>query len=179
MVLAPQFIMGRNSVLADALPLPSQVQGSKWMLKMVVFEELRRLWLVMIDFFATSASRRCTLYFSPFRDPQALGTDALLHSWDHLQVYAFPPWALILHVIHKLRSSTDVLMTLIVPYWPQRPWFLDLLDLAVDCLLALPMCPDLLRQLHFHRRHLGLCRLSLHAWRLSSTLPELPGSPPL
>ena len=49
---------------------------------------------------------------------QALGTDARLHSWDHLQVYAFPPWALIPQVTHKLCSSEGVLMTLIAPYWP-------------------------------------------------------------
>ena len=178
-VLAPQFIRGRNNVLTDALSRPNQVQGSEWMLKMEVFEELRRRWPVMIDLFATSVSRLCSLYFSPFQDPQALGTDALLHSWDRLQIYAFPPWVLIPQVLRKLRSSKDVLMTLIAPYWPQRPWFPDLLDLAVDRPVALPMCPDLLRQPHFHRRHLGLRRLSLLAWRLSSALPGLLSSPKL
>ena len=96
--------MGRNSVITDALSCPNKVQAAEWMLKVEVFEELRRRWPVMIDLFATSANRRCSLYFSPFRDPQALGTDALLHSWDHLQVHAFSPWALIPQVFHKLRS---------------------------------------------------------------------------
>ena len=68
-------------------------------------------------------------------------------------------------------------MTLVAPYWSQRPWFPDLLDLAVDRLVALPICPDLLRQPHFHRRHLGIRRLSLHAWRHSSDLSGLRDSP--
>ena len=101
-ILTPQFIMGRNNVLADALSRPNQIQDLEWTLKMVVFFELWKQWPVMVDLFATSANHRCSLYFSPFHDPQALGTDAVLHSWDNLQVYAFPPWALIPQV---LRSS--------------------------------------------------------------------------
>ena len=176
-VLAPQFIMGRHNVHANALSRPNQVQGSEWTLKRSSMNWHR--WPVMVDLFATSASRHCFLYFSLFRDPQALGTDVLLHSWDRLQVYAFPPWALIPQVLHKLRLSSGVLMTQIAPYWPQRPWFPDLLDLAVDRSIAIPHCPDLLRQPHFHCCHLGVSRLSLHAWRLSSDLPGLHASLPL
>ena len=45
--------------------------------------------------FATLSNHRCSLYFSPFNNPSALGMDVLLQNWDGLQVYAFPPWALI------------------------------------------------------------------------------------
>ena len=100
-----------------------------------------------------------------FHDLQALGTDAFLHSWDSLLAYGFPPWALIPQVLRKLCSSFGVLMTLIAPYWPQRPWFPDL-NLVVDSPVALPSCPNLLNQPHFHRRHLGIHRLSFHTWRL-------------
>ena len=102
--------------------------------------------------------------------------DEFLHSWDDLLVYAFPSWALIPQVLKKICSSSGVVMTLIAPYWPQRPWFPDLLDLMVDNPTALPSFLDLLRQPHFHRCHLGIHRLSLHAWRLSSDLPGLKGS---
>ena len=33
LVLAPQFLRGKNNVLADSLPHPNQVQGSEWPLK--------------------------------------------------------------------------------------------------------------------------------------------------
>ena len=175
--LAPQFILGRHNVMADALSRPNQVLGSEWSLKIKIFQELRKRWLVSIDLFATSLNHRCSLYFSPFHDPSAVATDALLQDWNGWLAYAFPPWALILAVLKKLRSSSGVLLTLIAPYWPQRPWFPELLDLVVDGPVTLPLSRDLLRQPHFHRFHLGVSRLSLHAWRLSSNLPSLRGSP--
>ena len=45
-------------------------------------------------------------YFSPFHDPNALGTDALLQNWNGWQSYTFPPWSLIPAVLKKLRSSS-------------------------------------------------------------------------
>ena len=130
--LTPQFIMGRHNVLADSLSRPNQVLGSEWTLKTEVFQELRRRWPVSIDLFATSLNHQCSQYSSPFHDQNALGTDALLQSWDGWQAYAFPPWSLIPAVLKKLRSSSGVLLTIVAPYWPQRPWFPDLLDLVVD-----------------------------------------------
>ena len=53
-------------------------------------------------FFATSATHRGSIYFSPFRDPWSAGMDAFLQIWDSLRAYAFPPVAVI-HVL--LRSS--------------------------------------------------------------------------
>ena len=46
-------------------------------------------------FFATSATHRGSIYFSPFRDPWSAGTDAFLQFWDSLRAYAFPPVAVI------------------------------------------------------------------------------------
>ena len=116
------------------------------------------------------------IFFSLPRS-QRLGTDALLQNWDGWQAYAFPPWFLIPAVLKKLRSSSGVQLTIIAPYWPQRPWFPDLLDLVVDGPVALPQSRDLLHQPHFHRFHLGVSRLSLHAWRLSSDSPVPVDSP--
>ena len=169
--------MGKNNVLTDALSRPNQILGSEWTLKWEVFQDLRKRWPVMIDLFATSSNHQCLPYFSPFHDPNALGTDALLQNWDGYQVYALPPWSLIPLVVKKLRSSSGVLMTLIASFWPHRPWYPELLDLVVDGPVPLPLSCDLLRQPHFHRHHLGISRLSLHAWRDSSDLPDRRGSP--
>ena len=170
-VISLQFIMGKHNVLADSLCRPNQILGSEWTLKREVFQDLCRRWPVSIDLFATSQNHRSSIYFSPYHDHNALGTDALLQSWDGWQVYAFPPWSLIPAVLKKLRSSSGVLLTIIAPYWPQRLWFPDLLDLVVDGPVALPQSRDFLHQPHFHRFHLGVSRLSLHAWRLSSDSP--------
>ena len=169
-VLAPQFIMGRNNVKADSLSRPNQILGSEWTLKSEVFQDLRKRWSMSIDLFATSLNHQCCPYCSPFHDPNVLGTDALLQNWSGWQAYALPPWSLIPAVLKKFRSSSGVLLTIIAPYWPQRPWFPELLDLVVDGPIPLRLSRDLLRQPHFHRHHLGVSGLSLHAWRLSSDL---------
>ena len=123
--LAPQFLPGSNNVLADALSRPHQLPHSEWSLNMTVFLSLRKIWPVQINLFATSENRRCSIYFSPFRDPMSAGTDSFLQSWDGLQAYAFPPVAIILRVLAKLRASSGTELTLVAPHWAQRPWFSD------------------------------------------------------
>ena len=144
---------------------------------MEVFRSLSRQWPVMIDLFATSANHRCSIYFSPFRDPLSAGTDALLQSLDGLLAYAFPLWSILPQVLAKLRVSHQTLLTLIAPYWPQRPWFADLLQMSVAPPVTLSSRPDLLFQPRPRRCYLGLHRLALHAWRLSSDSPGLLVSP--
>ena len=102
----------------------------------------------------------------------AVVTDAMLQSWDHLQVYTFPPFSLLQQVITKLRQSLNTDMTLIAPFWVQRQWFPDMLELLVDVPVQLPVSQDILRQPHFHPNHQNPHVLQLHAWRLSSKPPE-------
>ena len=47
----------------------------------------------------------------------------------HLQAYDFPPNAIIRRVTPNLRASHNCDFTMISPFWPQREWFPDLLDL--------------------------------------------------
>ena len=174
--LLPQFIMGSSNVTADALSRPNQVLGSEWTLHQEVLDHLVHKWPAVIDLFTTSLTARLPVYFSPASDPQAAGTDALLQSWDNLQAYAFPPIAIIRRVLVKLRSSKNCVLTLIAPFWPQREWFPDLLELLSDVPITLSSRKDLLRQPHFHRFHQNLPMLQLTAWRLSSDSPVRPAS---
>ena len=171
--LLPQFIMGSSNVTADALSRPNQVIGSEWTLHQEVVDHLVHKWPAVIDLFATSLTARLPVYFSPASDPQAAGTDTLLQSWDNLQAYAFPPIAIIRRVLVKLRSSKNCVLTLIAPFWPQREWFPDLLELLSDIPITLSSRKDLLRQPHFHQ---NLPMLQLTAWRLSSDSPVRPAS---
>ena len=82
-------------MVADALSRPGQVLGSEWMLHQDVFNWLRQRWPVTIDLFVSSLSHRCSVYFAPVSDLMAVGTDAMLQSWDSLQAYAFPPFTMI------------------------------------------------------------------------------------
>ena len=169
--LLPQFIMGSSNVTADALSRPNQVIGSEWTIHQEVVDQLVHKWPAVIDLFATSLTARLPVYFSLASDPRAAGTDALLQPWDDLQAYAFPPIAIIRRVLVKLRSSRNCELTLIAPFWPQREWFPDLLELLSDVPITLSSRKDLLRQPHFHRFHQNLPMLQLTAWRLSSDSP--------
>ena len=60
------------------------------------------------------------VYFSPLDDPMAAGTDAFLQQWAGLQVYTFPPFALIRKVLNKFLYCQGTHLTLIAPFWPQK-----------------------------------------------------------
>ena len=60
------------------------------------------------------------------------------------EAYAFPPVAIIRRVLLKLRASHHCDLTLIAPFWPQRAWFPDLLELLSDIPIELPKRRDLL-----------------------------------
>ena len=169
--LLPQFIQGSLNTRADLLSRPNLVIGSEWTLHQEVVQDLLHQWPAIIDLFATSLTARLPVFFAPAWEPKAAGVDAFLQPWDNLQAYAFPPIAIIRRVLLKLRASHHCDLTLIAPFWPQREWFPDLLELLSDIPIELPKRRDLLRQLHFHRFHENLPMLRLTAWRLSSDSP--------
>ena len=169
--LLPQFIQGSLNTRADLLSRPNLVIGSEWTLHQEVVQDLLHQWLAIIDLFSTSLTARLPVFFAPAWEPKAAGVDAFLQPWDNLQAYAFPPIAIITRVLLKLRASHNCDLTLIVPFWPQREWFPDLLELLSDIPIELPKRRDLLRQPHFHRFHENLPMLRLTAWRLSSDSP--------
>ena len=187
--LVPQFIPGRMNVLADSLSRRLQVLGSEWTLCFPAFQDLLCLWPATIDLFAASLNRRLPVYFSPMDDPQSVGKDVMMQPWDGLQAYDFPPSGLLHRVIVKIRQSRALELTLVASFWPQHPWFPDLLELLVAVPVFLPHRKDLLRQLHFHRFHQNLPVLRLTAFRISSAPPapsaslwqwlaNLPAGPP-
>ena len=118
--LLSQFIVGTRNIVADSLSRRQHVLGSKWTLAFDVVTELQARLPVMVDLFATSLNYCLPVYFSPFADPMAAGTDAFLQSWDGLQAYAFPPFVFIQQVPNKLCTCKGTLLTLIAPYWTQR-----------------------------------------------------------
>ena len=169
--ILPQFIQGSLNTRADLLSRPNLVIGSEWTLHQEVVQDLLHQWPAIIDLFATSLTTRLPVFFAPAWKPKATGVDAFLQPWDNLQAYAFPPIAIIRRVLLKLRASHHCDLTLIAPFWPQREWFPDLLELLSDIPIELPKRRDLLRQPHFHRFHENLQMLRLTAWRLSSDSP--------
>ena len=125
-----------------------------------------------IDLFATCFNAKLPLYCSLVPDPQAVFEDAFRHPWDDLDLYAFPPFALVGRVIARVQQSLRVAMTLVAPLWPEKEWFADLLLLLTQPPLVLPCWDRLLRQPHCNLFHQGAHALNLHSWRLSSDTTE-------
>ena len=164
-----QFISGIRNVVADSLSRRNQVLSTEWTLHSDVCHSLWKIWgSPMIDPFATSQNFRLPNFVSPFPDPLAIATDAFLFSWDHKDLYAFPPFPMIRKVLNKLCQAQGTSLILIAPFWPRKEWFPDLIQVTVDAPRLLPTRRDLLRQPHFHRFHNGLHTLQLTAWKLSS-----------
>ena len=171
--LEARYLPGESNVLADVLSRRGQVVGTEWSLHPQVARALLRTWgNPSIDLFATCLNAKLPLYCSLVPDPQAVFEDAFRHPWDDLDLYAFPPFALVGRVIARVQQSSRVAMTLVAPLWPEKEWFADLLLLLTQPPLVLPCWDRLLRQPHCNLFHQGAHALNLHAWRLSSVTTE-------
>ena len=161
--LEARYLPGESNVLADVLSRRGQVVGTEWSLHPQVARALLRAWgNPSIDLFATCLNAKLPLYCSLVPDPQAVFEDAFRHPWDDLDLYAFPPFALVGRVITRVQQSSRVAMTLVAPLWPEKEWFADLLLLLTQPPLVLPCWDRLLRQPHCNLFHQGAHALNLH-----------------
>ena len=156
-----------SKVPARAIQCPgrrNQVLGAEWSLHPQVARKLIRTWgSPLLDLFATHLNAKLPLYCSLIPDPQAAFEDAFRHPWNDLDTHEFPPFHLVERVVARVRETPNLLMTLVAPLWPEKPWFADLL-LLTQPPLALPLWDRLLCQPHFNRFHEGVHALNLHAW---------------
>ena len=167
--LEARYLPGQNNVLADLLSHRDQVIATEWTLHRQVAKALLSAWgSPSIDLFASRLNAQLPVYCSLVPDDQAALEDAFRHPWDNLDVYAFPPFALLGKVLSRVRQSRNCSMTLVAPLWADRDWFADLLLLLTHQPLALPLWDDVIRQPHNDLLHPGVPALKLHAWRLSS-----------
>ena len=171
--LNARYLPGKSNVLADLLSRRGQVVGTEWSLHPQVARSLLRVWgNPSIDLFATCLNAKLPLYCSLVLDPQAVFEGAFCHPWDDLDLYTFPPFALVGREIACVQESSRVAMALVAPLWPEKEWFADLLLLLTQPPMALPCWDRLLRQPHCSLFHQGVHALNLHAWRLSSVTTE-------
>ena len=104
--LEARYLPGESNVLADVLSRRGQVVGTEWSLHPQVARALLRAWgNPSIDLFATCLNAKLPLYCSLVPDPQAVFEDAFRHPWDDLDLYAFPPFALVGRVIARVQQS--------------------------------------------------------------------------
>ena len=69
--------------------------------------------------------------------------DAFLVPWSDKLIYAFPPFSIIHKVLQKLRQD-EATGLLLVPYWPTKPWFTQLMASLIATPVTFSLEPDML-----------------------------------
>ena len=110
--LEARYLPGQNNVLADLLSRRDQAIATEWTLHRQVAKALLSAWgSPSIDLFASRLNTPLPVYCSLVLDDQAALEDAFRHPWDNLDVYAFPPFALLGKVLSRVRQSRNCSMT--------------------------------------------------------------------
>ena len=164
-------VAGRDNTLADALSRGRASQGEWELASRWATWLFKRFHRPNLDLFATAENAKLPTFCSRAFHPRAWAVDALSLSWDGLDAYAFPPFAIIHRVLLKIRASRTRVL-LVAPLWPRQPWFPLLLHLLVDHPVALPAHPDLVSQDGGRVLHPRVQDLHLAAWRLSGIPSE-------
>lgn len=160
-------IAGTSNILADHLSR-RKILPTEWSLNNQVVNHLFTLWgEPMIDLFASDQNHKTMIFCSWFPSQRALAIDALSISWEGMIAYAFPPISLIPRVLEHM-SQFNCQLILIVPLWPRRHWYTELLSLAIDFPRILPEREDLLNQPKTKIFHPNPEIFKLSAWLLST-----------
>ena len=75
-----------------------------------------------IDLFATRINKKCRIFCSWQRDPEAYAINAFTINWSNYFWYAFPPFAILSKVFNKI-SEEQSSGIILVPFWPSQPWY--------------------------------------------------------
>ena len=112
-----------------------------------VFQSICSRWhWPQIDLFATRFNNKLPEFVSPVLDPLAWAVDLLSLPWEDLDVYAFPPAAILSRVVEKLQDCPCNRIILIAPGWPNMPWFWDLVAMSSQIPLRLSHLSNLLAE---------------------------------
>ena len=137
--LKARHIPGRLNVIADKLSRLGQTIRTKWSLHPEVFQAICSWWhQPQVDLFATRFNNKLPQFVSLVPDPQAWAVDALSLSWENLDLYAFPPAAILGKVVEKLQDYPCNRIILIAPGLPNMPWFWDLVAMSDPSVSAQP-----------------------------------------
>ena len=119
-------------------------KDAKWELRPQFYIEIIETFgLPDVDIFASNVNKKCEKYFSWMPDKEALAVDAFTIPWHDIYFYAFPPFILILKMLHKIQQElAEGIM--VVPKWPNQPWYPLFLKLVKSDIMEFRPCNDLL-----------------------------------
>ena len=170
------YLPGQDNFVADFLSR-GKTLPSEWTLNpAVMVQVLEMSGPLQVDLFASSLNHQLPIYCSRAKDPKAWKIDAFSFSWSGIKAYAFPPFSLIPRVLRKIRDDQASVL-LIAPWWPKRPWFLEMVELLTKEPRMLPVRPDLLLQPLSLLKHHNPALLRLTVWPLSGRMAGKRASP--
>ena len=129
--LTATHIPGIQNIEADKESRKSETR-TEWMLDKDTFNRvLSDLdFQPTVDLFASRINCQIPRFFSFRPDPDCIGVNAFTVDWGELSFYAFPPFSCIPKVIQKIYhdKATGIL---VVPDWPNQPWYSTFLDMII------------------------------------------------
>ena len=134
MFVFASYISSGDNFLADFESRRKEPK-TEYELALDIFAKIKReLGSPKIDLFASRINSKCRDFVSWLPDPDSVATDAFTISWSQLEFYAFPPFAIILKVLQKIKTEKATGIV-VVPDWPTQPWFPLFQDLVSSKIL--------------------------------------------
>lgn len=157
-------LKGILNVLADKL---SRLKGDPtgWMIRPSIFAQIQLTMKPTLDLFASETSHQLARFCSRSTSPKSIG-----NGWTWVAAAAdpkellwiFPPFNLLLEVLHQLSTLTQMRALLIFPDWKAAPWWPILQPLLLDSVMLPQDCLLLPPDIHPRWKSLAL----LQRWRL-------------
>ena len=124
-----------------------------------------------VDLFASRLNAQLPVFVSYHPDPEAIHINTFSISWQGRPFYAFPPFAVIGKVLHKiiLDVATGII---VVPSWPTQPWYSLLMKLLTDIPILLHANKTLLQHPANSKPHLLANKLNLLVCIISGKTQE-------
>ena len=121
-ILFASYIASEENITADRLSR-IDYNDKEWELNEECFQEIvNSFGWPDIDLFASEQNKKCKVFCSWRPQRGALYIDAFTMSWSDFYFYAFPPFALILRVLAKIKIERAYGI-MEVPAWRNQPWF--------------------------------------------------------
>lgn len=128
------YISSKDNEIADSESRRTH-PDIEWEIKDKAFQKIKHFFgTPYIDLFASRINKKCNIYISWQKDPDAHAVNAFTLDWNNINFYAFPPIAVILKMLRKIISDKAEGIV-VVPYWPTQPWFPLFESLLVSKLL--------------------------------------------
>ena len=142
----------------------------EWKLKENLFQQVIHYFGIKleIDLFVSRLNYQIKPFVSYRPDPEYYAVNAFLIPWKNFLFYAFPPFNQISRVLQKVHFDKGEGILLVVPNWPNQPWYSLLKSMLINepfilppskHLLYLPSQPGLPQPLHQHLELLA-CHIS-------------------